>query len=112
MILYFMWLIVSSVKHDMDLATERARLERVGNITQCEKEYMANECHKRRLPRLAEDCNAWDICRNQDPNDIQTIHVGVRQFAELLNQLVSALHYKTLVSARAASMAPHVVLSG
>lgn len=100
MAIYFVWIMFLSIKRDMNLARDQAISERLGNITLCQHHYHANRCDpaSQRPPALQSKCEEWELCMHQDPNDVQSITLGVRQVVELLNELVSAMHYKTMVN--------------
>ncbi|KAJ2903913.1 putative nuclear envelope protein [Zalerion maritima] len=97
-VIYFLWSVVCSIRHDMNLAADKARSERLGTIAECATNYHENRCFPRekRLPRLMKDCDEWEVCMNQDEDDIATVTVGVKQFVALLNEMVSDLQLKTI----------------
>ncbi len=92
--------ILNTVRSDLTNATERARSEMLNQISQCERHYIANRCSPKadRLPALAEDCDRWEACMNQDQDALMRVQISARNFAEIVNEFVGIISWKAWVS--------------
>ena len=102
--------ILNTVRSDLTHATERARSEMLNQMSQCETHFLANRCAPKadRLPALAEDCDRWDACMNQDQDAVMRVQISARNFAEIVNEFVGIISWKAWVSTVIPS--PHLLL--
>ncbi len=92
--------ILNTVRSDLTHATERARSEMLNQMSQCETHFLANRCAPKadRLPALAEDCDRWEACMNQDQDAVMRVQISARNFAEIVNEFVGIISWKAWVS--------------
>ncbi|KAK3330698.1 Di-sulfide bridge nucleocytoplasmic transport domain-containing protein [Apodospora peruviana] len=89
--------IVSQVRSDLAHASEKARAAIVHEMAQCSENYIKNQCSPRasRAPALEGPCNEWEACMNQDASAIMKVQVSARNVAEIMNEFVGVLTFKT-----------------
>jgi hypothetical protein len=99
-VLFGIFAILSQVRSDLAHATEKARAAVINEASVCAENFRKNACAPRasRPPALDGPCNEWEVCMNQDASAILITHVTVQNVAEILNDLVGALTFKTWVS--------------
>lgn len=95
---YVSWSVVSTIRNDIYTANAAARQELVGKISECQSEYIANECAKKDRPALKAFCEQWYDCMSQDPESIMRVKVTAKQVAEIINEFTEAMHLKAWVS--------------
>ncbi|KAJ3526004.1 hypothetical protein NM208_g11395 [Fusarium decemcellulare] len=91
---YIGWSIVDTIKTDIHSANEAARLQILGQITECQNEYTRNECAKGDRPRLKEFCDEWHACMMRDPEAIMRVKVTAKHVAEIINEFSEAMNLK------------------
>lgn len=93
---YIIW---DTVRTDIRNANESARSQLMSKMTECQNQYLRNECaRKDRPPALDEFCNSWYDCSMQDPDSIMRVRVTVKQIAEIINEFSDAMNLKAWVS--------------
>ncbi|KAH8884400.1 hypothetical protein GQ53DRAFT_786299 [Thozetella sp. PMI_491] len=91
--------VLNTVRSDLAHATEKARSELLNQMSQCKDHYQVNRCFPKaeRLPAIAEDCERWEACMNQDQDAVMRIQVSAKNFAEVLNEFVGVISVKAWV---------------
>ncbi|KAK0737413.1 Di-sulfide bridge nucleocytoplasmic transport domain-containing protein [Apiosordaria backusii] len=89
--------VVGQVRDDLSHEAEHARAALQTKITKCAEEFSRNNCSPKALrpPALDVICNEWETCMAQDPNGIVQTNISVRKVAEILNEFVGVMSYKT-----------------
>lgn len=97
-----MWMVWSGLREDFFAARRAARDAIVNEMDKCRADYMDNRCapKEQRLPAMYQLCEQWFECFNQDPNRIKNVQIGAKGIVEILNEIVEAMHWKTMVSCR------------
>jgi hypothetical protein len=98
--LFGIFAVLRQVRADMWNASEKARQALVNEMSLCAENYRKNGCSPRhnRPPALEASCNQWETCMNQDPSAVMQIQVSARNIAEIMNEFVGVLTFKTWVS--------------
>ena len=95
-IIYSVW---STIRADVDRASEDSVAEILAEMAACAKNYVDNRCGgDHRLPALEAVCNNWELCMNRDPNGIRRAQVSAHTFAQIINSFVEPISLKTMVS--------------
>ena len=63
----------------------------------CAKEYSDNKCSTLNIPGTIELCASWHVCMNADLY-VTKSKVVTRLVADIINDFIARLSYKTLVS--------------
>ncbi|KAH6854774.1 Di-sulfide bridge nucleocytoplasmic transport domain-containing protein [Chaetomium sp. MPI-CAGE-AT-0009] len=97
LVLFGMFAIFSQVRSDLSQAGEKARAAIVNEMSVCTENYRKNGCAPRssRAPALDGPCNEWEACMNQDPSAIMHVQVSAKNIAEIMNEFVGVLTFKT-----------------
>lgn len=99
LVLFGMFAIFSQVRSDLSQAGEKARAAIVNEMSVCTENYRKNGCAPRasRAPALDGPCNEWEACMNQDPSAIMHVQISAKNIAEIMNEFVGVLTFKTWV---------------
>jgi hypothetical protein len=96
--IYGIWAFWTTIRSDVDKASEDAVAEVMAEIAKCAKDYVDNKCGKDvRLPALETVCHAWEMCMNKDPNSVKRARVSAHTFAEIFNSFIEPISYKAMV---------------
>jgi hypothetical protein len=94
-IIYSVW---STIRADVDRASEDSAAEILAEMAACAKNYVDNRCGgDNRLPALETVCSNWELCMNRDPNSIRRAQVSAHTFAQIINSFVEPISLKTMV---------------
>jgi hypothetical protein len=94
-VVYSVW---STIRADVDRASEDSAAEILAEMAACAKNYVDNRCGgNNRLPALETVCNNWELCMNRDPNSIRRAQVSAHTFAQIINSFVEPISLKTMV---------------
>ncbi|KXJ89507.1 Di-sulfide bridge nucleocytoplasmic transport domain-domain-containing protein [Microdochium bolleyi] len=95
-----MWMVWSGLREDFFAARRAARDAVVNEMDKCRADYMENKCapKEQRLPAMFQLCEQWFECFSQDPNRIKNIQIGAKGIVEILNEIVDAMHWKTMIA--------------
>ncbi|AEO65568.1 uncharacterized protein THITE_2112675 [Thermothielavioides terrestris NRRL 8126] len=96
-VLFAIFAIISQIRTDLSRASEEARAAIINQMSICADNYSRNGCSPRenRPPALDGPCNEWEVCMNQDPSATKTLQISARNIAEILNEFVGVLTFKT-----------------
>lgn len=100
-VLYLLYSFISTIQQDiqnkMDLYTTIAKQE----ISACSKKYFLNKCSNEngnvRAPALEQECSHWEICMNRDPMQIGRSKVSAETLAEIVNEFLRPISWKSLI---------------
>ncbi|KAM7205225.1 hypothetical protein V8F33_001056 [Rhypophila sp. PSN 637] len=97
LVLFGIFAIVSQIRSDLAHANDKARAVIVNEMAICSENYIKNQCSPRaaRPPALDGPCNEWEACMNQDASAIMKVQVSARNVAEIMNEFVGVLTFKT-----------------
>lgn len=94
---YFFYLIVSTVRYDIDQKVEEYSTDILAEMSKCSHEYVRNNCMPgKRVPALETMCNNWERCMNQDPAVVGRAKVSAETFAEILNGFIEPISLKSM----------------
>lgn len=97
-ILYFFYLFVSTIRHDIDMKVEEYSAEILAEMSVCSKEYINNNCMPgKRVPALEKMCNSWEKCMNRDPAVVGRAKVGAEAFGEIVEGFTKPISWKTII---------------
>lgn len=97
-LIYLAYCFWSAIKSDVDQESEKARNAVLTEMAQCAHEYAANSCgHDSRAPALATVCQNWLVCMERDPMAVGRARVSAKTFAEILNNFIEPISYKSMV---------------
>ncbi|ORX90521.1 hypothetical protein K493DRAFT_265657 [Basidiobolus meristosporus CBS 931.73] len=98
-ILYIILQFIYTVQRDIDIKVEEYSMAILEEIGKCSKDYITNQCSpvELRLPGLKDLCNTWEACMKRDPTVIGRAKVSAETFAEILNNFVEPISYKTMI---------------
>lgn len=113
--LWLIWVLVASFRDDFWAARHELRAQVVDEMNKCLDDYRQNKCEpkEQRLPALNALCDEWAACMNQDADKHRRLSLGAKNIVEILNDIVEAMHWKTLVRAVPAicSLEPQLTLT-
>lgn len=93
-VIYSIW---STIRADVDRASEDSAAEVLAEMAICAKNYVENRCGgDNRLPALETVCNNWEFCMNRDPNAVRRAQVSAHTFASIINSFVEPISFKTM----------------
>ncbi|KAI9851259.1 MAG: hypothetical protein M1838_004092, partial [Thelocarpon superellum] len=94
-IIYSFW---STIRSDVDKASEEARAEVLADMAVCAHQYVENRCEKsNRVPAMESVCNNWERCMNRDPSSVGRARVSAHTFAEIFNSFIEPISYKAMI---------------
>ena len=95
-VIYSFW---STIRSDVDKASEEARAETLADMAVCAQQYVDNRCEKSgRVPAMESVCNSWERCMNRDPSSVGRARVSAHTFAQIFNSFIEPISYKAMVS--------------
>lgn len=95
--LYMLWCFFSTIRADVDRASEDAMAEVLAEMAICSKNYIDNNCAADvRVPALESICSNWELCINQDPKAVRRARLSAHTFAEIFNSFVEPISLKTM----------------
>ncbi|KAK4673887.1 hypothetical protein QC763_115890 [Podospora pseudopauciseta] len=88
---------IKQVRSDLSREADKAIAALQQEIRQCAEQFTQNACSPKatRAPYMETVCTQWEICMQQDPHGIATTNISVRKVAEILNEFVGVISYKT-----------------
>lgn len=109
LVLFGIFAILAQIRSDLSHASEKARTAIVNEMALCSDNYIKNACAPRgnRPPALDGPCNEWEACMHQDASAIMVGQISARNMAEIMNEFVGVLTFKTWVSQTTISCWPH-----
>lgn len=99
MAMYLIWVVVSTVRADVDKASEMEVSAVLAEMSACARDYISNRCAPDlRVPAMEQSCDAWEACMNRDPQAVARARVSAHTFAKIINSFIEPLSVKTMVS--------------
>ncbi|KAK3898087.1 Di-sulfide bridge nucleocytoplasmic transport domain-containing protein [Staphylotrichum tortipilum] len=89
--------ILTQMRSDLAHANEKARAAIINEMSICAENFQKNACSPRakRAPALDGPCNEWDACMKRDPYAEGMIISSLAKLAEMMNEFVGILTFKT-----------------
>jgi hypothetical protein len=88
----------STIKGDVDKASEEATAMVVAEMAKCARDYVDNGCSRdSRPPALEAVCDNWAYCMNRDPNSVGRAKISAHTFAQIFNSFIEPISYKAMV---------------
>lgn len=95
---FVIWMAWSTIKGDIDTASDEATSVVVAEMAKCARDYVDNGCSKdNRPPALETICDSWEYCMNRDPTAVGRAKVSAKTFTDILNNFVEPMSYKSMV---------------
>ncbi|KAK4247693.1 Di-sulfide bridge nucleocytoplasmic transport domain-containing protein [Corynascus novoguineensis] len=97
LVLWAIFYVLFQIRSDLHHANEKARAALANERSICSENYIKNRCEPRRnrAPALDGPCNEWAACMDQDDSAIMQVQISVRNVAEIINEFVGVLTFKT-----------------
>ncbi|KAL2175518.1 Di-sulfide bridge nucleocytoplasmic transport domain-containing protein [Thermothelomyces heterothallicus CBS 202.75] len=97
LVLWAIFYVLLQIRSDLHHANEKARAALANEKSICSENYIKNRCEPRRnrAPALDGPCNEWAACMDQDESAIMQVQISVRNVAEIINEFVGVLTFKT-----------------
>ncbi|KAL2150173.1 hypothetical protein VTH82DRAFT_7849 [Thermothelomyces myriococcoides] len=97
LVLWAIFYVLFQIRSDLYRANEKARAALANEKSICSENYIKNHCEPRRnrAPALDGPCNEWAACMDQDESAIMQVQISVRNVAEIINEFVGVLTFKT-----------------
>lgn len=113
-VLFGIFAILSQIRSDLSHAGEKARAAIVNEMSVCAENFRKNACAPRanRPPALDAPCNEWEACMTQDASAIMKVQISARNVAEIMNEFVGVLTFKTWVSYSSYPTTRHIATNG
>lgn len=93
---YFLYMIMTTIQFDVDKKVEEYSSEILGEIAECSRQYLLNNCMPgKRAPALETICTSWEKCMNRDPTVVGRARVSAETFSEALEGFIRPLSMKT-----------------
>lgn len=97
-VIYIAWIFFTTIRADVDKASEAAAASVLAEMAQCSRDYLDNKCARnQRAPALESVCQGWEACMNQDPSQVGRARVSAHTFAEIFNSFVEPISWKAMV---------------
>ncbi|KAI9760140.1 MAG: serine/threonine protein kinase, CMGC group [Chaenotheca gracillima] len=97
-IIYLVYVVVSTIRSDVDMASDEAMADILAEMAACAQQFVENKCDRsNRVPALEKVCTNWEKCMNRDPASVGRARVSAHTFAEILNSFIEPISYKALV---------------
>ena len=94
-IIYSFW---STIRSDVDKASEEVAAETLAEMAVCAREYVDNRCDRdSRVPAMERVCDNWEKCMNKDPTSVGRATVSAHTFAQIFNSFIEPISYKAMV---------------
>lgn len=94
-ILYVIYLFISTIKADTRHKMELATTDALREIRLCSREFYRNKCSADvRAPALELSCLKWEKCMNRDPEKIGKSLVTAQTFGEIVNEFLKPISWK------------------
>jgi Di-sulfide bridge nucleocytoplasmic transport domain len=87
---------ISTVQQDVEKRILEYSLGNLEEITACALQHSNNLCTKP-VPAMVEQCLCWETCMNCDRLTVGHAKVAAEFIAEVVNQLVEPISFKTWV---------------
>jgi hypothetical protein len=99
-VLFGIFGLLIQIRADLSHASEKARAAIANEMSICADNFAKNNCSPRanRPPALDGPCNEWETCMHQDPSAVKVVQISARNVAEIMNEFVGVLTFKTWVS--------------
>ncbi|KAJ4302522.1 hypothetical protein N0V88_002671 [Collariella sp. IMI 366227] len=95
-VLFGIFAILTQIRSDLSHASEKARSALVNEMSICAENWRRNACQAdKRAPALDGPCNEWEACMNQDPAATMIVQISAKNIAEIMNEFVGVLTFKT-----------------
>ncbi|KAK3311031.1 Di-sulfide bridge nucleocytoplasmic transport domain-containing protein [Chaetomium strumarium] len=96
-VLFGIFGLLVQIRSDLSHASEKARAAIANEMSICADNYSKNNCSPRanRPPALDGPCNEWETCMHQDPSAVKVVQISARNVAEIMNEFVGVLTFKT-----------------
>jgi hypothetical protein len=112
LIIFGVWTFWTTIRSDVDKASEDATASVIAEMNKCAKDYTDNRCGMdARLPALEAVCENWERCMNRDPNSVGRARISARTFAEIFNSFIEPISYKAMVCLPFSSPRPFITPS-
>ncbi|PQE05642.1 nuclear envelope Brr6 protein [Rutstroemia sp. NJR-2017a BBW] len=99
LIIFGVWTFWTTIRSDVDKASEDAAASVVAEIEKCARDYITNRCGMdTRLPALHAVCENWERCMNRDPSSVGRARISAKTFAEIFNSFIEPISYKAMIS--------------
>lgn len=97
-VLYVIVSFLRTIQADVNTKVKQFSARRQSEIEDCQNKFLVNRCDSGyRAPALQELCAKWEMCMNQDPDEVGRAKVSAQTFAEILNSLIEPISYKAMV---------------
>jgi len=95
---FFVYTFWTAIRSDVDKATDEAKAGVMAEMAKCARDYADNFCGRNlQAPAMSSVCGAWELCMNQDPNNVGRAQVGAHTFAQIFNSFIEPISYKSMV---------------
>ncbi|KAH8816777.1 Di-sulfide bridge nucleocytoplasmic transport domain-containing protein [Xylogone sp. PMI_703] len=96
--IYGIMMFWSTIRADVDKASEEAKAAVVAEMVLCAKEYVDNKCAPETRVRAMEAvCNNWEQCMSRDPDSVGRARISARTFAEIFNSFIEPISIKAMI---------------
>lgn len=96
--IYGVWSFWSTIKNDVDKASEEAVSLVTAEMRKCAQDFVANGCDgERRVPALEAVCDSWAHCMNRDARSVGRAKISAHTFAQIFNSFIEPISYKAMV---------------
>ena len=96
--IFAVWTFWSTIKGDVDKASEEATAVVVAEMAKCARDYVDNGCSSEsRPPALEAVCDNWAHCMNRDPNSVGRAKISAHTFAQIFNSFIEPISWKAVV---------------
>ncbi|SZF01800.1 unnamed protein product [Blumeria hordei] len=93
--MYTFW---TTVRSDVDKASEHERSLALAEISKCAQDFVINGCSsKNRAPVMEVPCNEFELCMNRNPNSVGRARISAHTFAQIFNSFIEPISYKAMI---------------
>lgn len=98
LVLYIMFQMVNGIYSDYQLKLQWFQNEILLENQRCSKNFQLNKCDpETRVPAVEDVCQAWEHCMLRDPLKVASTKITASVFAEILEEFVQNVSYKSIV---------------
>ncbi|KAH9938981.1 Di-sulfide bridge nucleocytoplasmic transport domain-containing protein [Epithele typhae] len=88
---------ILTIQRDVEHRVAEYSMNIVQDIAHCASSYKENLCAESRIPAMAHQCSAWEVCMNRDPSKVGRAKVSLEVMGELVNSFVEEISWKTMI---------------
>jgi hypothetical protein len=96
-VLWLLYQIWSTVQHDLSAAAAAEVSKVISEMGACADHYTRNRCDPQsRIPAMEEMCRQWEVCMNQNPEEVGRTKVSAKMLAQVITSFCEPFSWKAI----------------